>query len=295
MNKQKSFTLIELLVVIVIIGILAGVIMISTSSSIGKANIAKIKVFEESVQNNLAANMVSRWALDEGSGAQIKDIWNINNGTLINFSNTSAGAGDGGSVSGWMSESNCIFGTCIKFDGSDDYINCLDSDSLDIKNEITLNIWIKPTNLSGGTKIFVEKMNAYGLAYHMLANNLSLYLGNSPILDYPIVLNNNTWYHLIGTWDGSNTRLYINGTVVNNGSWSGSIISDKPLQIGGGEAWASNWRYFKGIVDDVRLYDAALSSSQIKQNYIAGLDSLLSKNLISKEEYNQRIKGLSSK
>jgi prepilin-type N-terminal cleavage/methylation domain-containing protein len=54
MNKQKSFTLIELLVVIVIIGILAGVIMISTSSSIDKANIAKVKVFEESVQNNLA-------------------------------------------------------------------------------------------------------------------------------------------------------------------------------------------------------------------------------------------------
>ncbi|MGI6341031.1 MAG: type II secretion system protein [Minisyncoccales bacterium] len=43
MKKNKSFTLIELLVVIVIIGILAGVIMISTSSSIQKANIAKVK------------------------------------------------------------------------------------------------------------------------------------------------------------------------------------------------------------------------------------------------------------
>ena len=64
-TNNKSFTLIELLVVIVIIGILAGVIMISTSSSIDKANIAKSKVFEESVQNNLAANMVSRWTLEK--------------------------------------------------------------------------------------------------------------------------------------------------------------------------------------------------------------------------------------
>ena len=65
MIKNKSFTLIELLVVIVIIGILAGVIIVSTSSSISKANIAKVKVFENSIQNELGANMVSRWKLDE--------------------------------------------------------------------------------------------------------------------------------------------------------------------------------------------------------------------------------------
>ena len=122
MNKQKSFTLIELLVVIVIIGILAGVIMISTSSSIDKANIAKVKVFEESVMNNLAANMISRWTFDDASGVIVKDSWGINNGTLVNFANTAFGAGDA-STSGWMSESNCISGTCLKFNGTDNYID----------------------------------------------------------------------------------------------------------------------------------------------------------------------------
>jgi len=39
----------------------------------------------------------------------------------------------------------------------------------------------------------------------------------------------------------------------------------------------------------VRVYNSVLSSAQTEQNYIAGLDSLLYKNLISKEEYNQRI------
>ena len=85
MNKQKSFTLIELLVVIVIIGILAGVIMISTSSSINKANITKLKVFEESVQNNLAANMVSAWDADhvtKGATWVLNDKWGSNNGTF---------------------------------------------------------------------------------------------------------------------------------------------------------------------------------------------------------------------
>jgi len=64
MNKQKSFTLIELLVVIVIIGILAGVIMISTSSSIDKANLAKAKGFYNNTKNLPLLNTLSKWSAD---------------------------------------------------------------------------------------------------------------------------------------------------------------------------------------------------------------------------------------
>jgi len=67
MNKNKSFTLIELLVVIVIIGILAGVIMISTSSSIDKANFAKAQTFSNTVQEELLLNLVSEWTFDNSS------------------------------------------------------------------------------------------------------------------------------------------------------------------------------------------------------------------------------------
>jgi hypothetical protein len=48
-------------------------------------------------------------------------------------------------------------------------------------------------------------------------------------------------------------------------------------------------------MDNIRLYNAVLSSSQIKQNYIAGLNSLLSKGVISKNDYNSRIEFLSLK
>lgn len=55
----------------------------------------------------------------------------------------------------------------------------------------------------------------------------------------------------------------------------------------------SNTNFFRGLIDDVRVYNATLSYSQIKQNYVAGLNSLLSNSLISKEEYNERIIALS--
>ena len=50
--------------------------------------------------------------------------------------------------------------------------------------------------------------------------------------------------------------------------------------------------FFKGLVDDFRIYNAALSTAQIKQNYIVGLNSLLANGNISKEEYNQRLNNL---
>ena len=103
MNNKKSFTLIELLVVIVIIGILAELYDLY-SSSIDKANIAKLKVFEESIQNNLAANMVSRWPLDEGSEI-LERCLNTKQGTLYNLNNTP--------TSGWLSESQCVSGSCL--------------------------------------------------------------------------------------------------------------------------------------------------------------------------------------
>jgi len=53
-----------------------------------------------------------------------------------------------------------------------------------------------------------------------------------------------------------------------------------------------NYYHFNGMMDDLLFFDSAISSSQIKQNYIAGLDSLLSKGSISKEDYNQRINEL---
>ena len=131
-NKQQSFTLIELLVVIVIIGILAGVIMISTSSSIDKASIAKSKVFEESIQNNLAANMVSRWRLDEIINTnKTPDQWGSNTGTLY---------GTNG-LPQLRPSSECVTDGCFKFDGVDDYVS-QDNAYFDQKN-ISACVWAK--------------------------------------------------------------------------------------------------------------------------------------------------------
>ncbi|MDD3032720.1 MAG: type II secretion system protein [Candidatus Pacebacteria bacterium] len=82
--RNKSFTLIELLVVIVIIGILAGVITITTTSYISKANFAKAQSFSNTVQNELLGDLVSEWTFNSPAVANVtEDSWGNNDGTLI--------------------------------------------------------------------------------------------------------------------------------------------------------------------------------------------------------------------
>jgi len=283
MNEQKSFTLIELLVVIVIIGILAGVIMISTSSSIDKANIAKLKVFSESIKNNLMIDLVSEWKLDEGSGTIIKDSWGNNNGTLTNGV--------------WNNENSCISGNCLGFNTNTDYVTVPSDESLRIVDNLTLEAWVNPTDWQeNGVNIINNSIYRF---YHRSGNNIHFFYriqeAVSPcdsawsywtgLIGY---VSENSFHHVIGVMEGTYMKLYVdgvlvreNGTCFNGYTKSPSSMSDMIF----GFTTNNN----KGILDEVKVYSQAITSLRVKQNYIAGLNSLLSQGSISKENYSQRI------
>jgi ABC-type phosphate transport system substrate-binding protein len=79
--------------------------------------------------------------------------------------------------------------------------------------------------------------------------------GSSPI---PI----NVWTHLAATYDGTSLRLFVNGVEVDN-TLLGSAITTSAgaLRIGGN---AINGQYFRGLIDDVRIYNRALSATEIQ-------------------------------
>jgi len=273
--KSKSFTLIELLVVIVIIGILAGVIMISTSSSIDKANVAKLKVFEESMANDLAANMVSRWKLDGNAN----DSWGGKNGVWYG-----AGAGDNSSAN-YRPESECVSGQCLDFDGTDDYVNC---GSMNIANSLfTISLWMKANYITG------QNM---AIDLDSSVNTDEIWIsGNGVIRSYTVAYSEEMFFTPANDWihialikpDTAKAVVYKNG-ILEDTVTDWKSFNNAELNLSYRER--TNGYFYDGLIDDVRIYDAALSSSQIKQNYIAGLDSLLSNGNISRKEYNERIK-----
>jgi hydrogenase maturation factor HypE len=72
----------------------------------------------------------------------------------------------------------------------------------------------------------------------------------------------NAWTHVAATYDGATLRLYVNGTQAASRSVSGSIAtSSGPLRIGGNSVWGE---WFQGRIDEVRVYDRALSGAEIQ-------------------------------
>ena len=81
------------------------------------------------------------------------------------------------------------------------------------------------------------------------------------------------WTHLVGTYDGSVTSLYVNGVLSSSSAHSGNInagnSTDKPLLIG--HLTGGGQYYFKGNIDEVAIWDLSLSDSQVNELYNAGL------------------------
>jgi len=285
--NHKSFTLIELLVVIAIIGVLAAIIVTSMSGAITKSKIVRLQAFSDSIRAQLSDSLVSYWSFNEGTGTDAKDMWEGNNGTL--------GGGTPDYYPTWRSGGECVSGSCLEFDGTNDYVNY---EGTDVSSTFTLESWVlnKADNIN---KCIVG--NYSGNSYSHRRYALQFYGSNvaATVANGTLSSNNvsssftasmlNKWHHVVGTFDGIDIELFLDGELKGTITPSFSPSAGIYYKIGS----SRNDSFFNGIIDEVRIYNSAATITQIQSQYLAGLDKLLSNGAISKTEYNQRIKELS--
>ncbi len=294
---NKSFTLIEILVVIVVIGILSSFILVGMSSITDKANITKSQAFLNSLDNSLLTSRVSQWKLDNASGASVSDSWLTNTGTLVNFTDTTAGYGDNHD-SGWMSQFNCVSGTCLRFNGVNNYITIVDNNSLQFGyNPFTFSLWFKVNgNSSTGTEGLINKYDSvqgyWGLYYNYSSRTMQFATrssDNNEIINFSPTqtLNYNNWYNITWAINDTSHTVYVNGKFLQNFNdtrVTREYSPDSGLRLGN-----FNGHYLNGLLDDVRLYNTIISAHQIKQSYYLGINRLFINNLSDIMEYNNRI------
>ena len=162
------------------------------------------------------------------------------------------------------------------FDGIDDYVSVQDSLSLDITNGITIAAWIYPVQYEDRS-ILGKILDSDPLgtqAYTLqLSKNGTLHLdwwdsvGNGHRLTSTSGVEMNKWSFVAGTYDGSYNRLYINGQLVDLSATNGTIrATTAPLRIG---MWWSDYpNHFSGTIDEVTVYNRALSEEEVFAHYI---------------------------
>ncbi|MEO3862177.1 LamG-like jellyroll fold domain-containing protein [Acrocarpospora sp. B8E8] len=197
--------------------------------------------------------LVSAYAMDEGAGSTVTDSSGSNNNGVAVATAWTAGK----------------YGGALSFNGSSSVVNIADSASLRLTTGMTLEAWVRPNSVSGYRTVIMKdhvEGSAYGLyssgdgppsawLRQQGADNHTIASGSSPI-------GLNTWTHLAATYDGSTAKLYVNGQLAGQTSESGSLDSvGLPMHLGSNTFWQE---YFSGLIDEVRVYNRALTAPEIQ-------------------------------
>jgi hypothetical protein len=128
-----------------------------------------------------------------------------------------------------------------------------------------LEAWVNPSLLNGVWRDVIYKgQDNYYLEADSTSGNPATRTTSAGALFGTGALTTNTWTHLAGTYDGTTLRLYVNGVQVSSRAQTGAIaVSTNPLQIGGDTFYG---QYFQGQIDEIRVYNRALSAAQIQSD-----------------------------
>ena len=170
-------------------------------------------------------------------------------------------------------------GTCLSFDGTDDRIELDDLDS-QFSDYFTLSVWLRPLDVTGETWVFAGE-NGGGIGFYIRQSNDDLIFRHNGIGDGTTNVTaffsyseanqaapvSTAWIHCVFNWDGVNTNVYRDGVRVGGEAATGTLAADAFNDPRIGDDSAAGDREWYGEMADFRLYNVALSASQVTEIY----------------------------
>jgi len=225
--------------------------------------------------------LISHWKFDEGSGTTATDSVGINDGTIVGATYTTGKIG----------------GYAIYLDGIDDYVDILESVAgghsyVSLSEEITITAWINPSEISNTdnrwrpayTVIELRTQETTGthVPFSFGVDNGKILIGATD--DYVAGeerfhgnnnINADAWYHIAFTITGDQWKLFLNGQSDGNGTFVeangdravGHNIANMQIGARSRDSGEKDVSLFKGAIDDLKIYNYALTGSEIQNIY----------------------------
>ena len=166
-------------------------------------------------------------------------------------------------------------GFCLFFDGQDDYVDCGDGPSLDVRTAVTVETWVKPASDPGvDAGIAGKHFSIFGLTLYKGRYWWYVSSGGNNVKGAARI---GAWQHVVGAFDGHDMTLYIDGRLVASGKsklsaihkgrslfvgcMQGDLAAKDPLERQSG--------YFHGMIGRVRVYNRALPLEEVRSHYVA--------------------------
>jgi TolA-binding protein len=168
-----------------------------------------------------------------------------------------------------------VFGRGINLDGESDYVNCGNKTSFNLTNQLTVAAWIKVNEFDKKYQTIIAKGdNSWRLARVSDSNNVEFACNGTAATKWTGVgeipwavsgttsVNDGKWHHIAGVFDGAGLYLYVDGLLEAAKAAEKSIdISNHNVYIGANAQVLG--REWNGLIDDVRIYNYALSQAEI--------------------------------
>ena len=199
---------------------------------------------------------MAAYGFNEGFGTIVTDAsGNGNTGTIGTATWTTSGK----------------YGNALSFNGTSARVTVNDSNSLDLTTGMTLEAWLFPTAVGGWRDVIYKGTDDI---YYLMgsSDDSTPALGGtfSPsALRGTSSLPLNAWTYLAGTYNGTTMRLYVNGVQVSSRAQTGPIQTSTAVLTMGGDALYG--QYFAGRIDEVRIYNRALSAAEIQSDMSSAL------------------------
>ena len=160
------------------------------------------------------------------------------------------------------------------FDGTDDRITMPNSSVFNHTSELSIEAWVK---FDGNSEDFIFEKGNVNTQYSLFSHGSDIVFRtiHAGVSGYQTLgpskttagITNGQWHHIVGSWDGSTKRIYVDGVDKASVSKSGALTTNSNGAAIGSFGGTSSGYYFGGEIAIVKIYDKGLSATEVKQNY----------------------------